>query len=319
MTARAGAPKPAKPTKSIFDPFNSSATGHQRADNRLSGSTSWRDSRSLKLRQQFSAGTSGGKRVSDTVGAGSLDFGQDGRTESGGWVPGASGLRKGGQQSIWESMPVDKPVERPSKKPKLEEEQATTLVNPFTPFRKENGTVRETSWTSHESSPSHLLEPIGQISQNAGTPAHLPKDDASEGPKQKQLPQVFANLTIYINGSTAPFISDHKLKQLLSSNGANMSIALGRRMVTHVIVGKPVGSGGCGGGLSGSKLQKEIARTHGKGLKFVTAEWAVDSVKAGTRLPESRYQAMKLGGKGVSSVASLFDRQKGKEAKGGMG
>ena len=86
-------PLAAKPTKHIFDPFNSSATGHQRADNRLSGSTSWRDSRSLKLREQFSSGASGGKRVSDTVGAGSTDWGLDGRLENGGWERGAKGLR----------------------------------------------------------------------------------------------------------------------------------------------------------------------------------------------------------------------------------
>lgn len=107
------APKTAKPSKSIFDPFvspedrkplsnatwpdlktfadivllprhqNSSATGHQRADNRLSGSTSWRDSRNSKLGEQFSGGAGGGKRVSDTVGAGSLDFGKDVRDDCG--------------------------------------------------------------------------------------------------------------------------------------------------------------------------------------------------------------------------------------------
>lgn len=40
----------------------------------------------------------GGERVSDTVGAGSVDFGRDGRTESGGWVDGAKGLRTGGRR-----------------------------------------------------------------------------------------------------------------------------------------------------------------------------------------------------------------------------
>ncbi|EMF12925.1 uncharacterized protein SEPMUDRAFT_86379, partial [Sphaerulina musiva SO2202] len=229
----------AKPSKQIFDPFNSSATGHQRADNRLGGSTSWRDSRSLKLREQFSGGSGGGKRMNDTVGAGSLDFGQDGRTENGGWEKGAKGLRTAGQQSIWESM------------------------------------KSETRF--HE-------------------------DDE---PKPPPPPQIFANLTIYLNGCTAP-LSDHKLKHLISTHGGNMSISLGRRTVTHVILGKINANGGCGGGLAGTKIQKEIASLRAKSVKFVTAEWIVDSIKAGKRLPESRYEAMKLAPKGVANISTLF-------------
>lgn len=312
------APKSAKPSKSIFDPFNSSATGHQRAENRLSGSTSWRDSRSVKLREQFRSGAGGGNRVSDTVGAGSLDFGKDGRTESGGWLPGARGLRKGGQQSIWDTMEVEVDDSRPSKRIKVAESQRpTNVVNPFTPFRKSNGRIRETSWTSHESSPSHLLEPIDPSASTAAT------QDQQEGRDQSMQaqspPQIFANLTMYINGSTLPYIGDHKLKHMLSSHGASLSIALGRRSVTHVIVGKTVGNGGCGGGLAGSKIQKEVGRSGGKSLKFVTAAWAVESIKAGKRLPESRFAAVHLGGKGVGSVASMFRQQKASVAKDDQG
>lgn len=323
-TMPTNAHKSAKPSKSIFDPFNSSATGHQRADNRLSGSTSWRDSRSLKLGEQFSAGTGGGKRVSDTVGAGSLDFGRDGRTENGGWVPGAKGLRKNGQRSIWETLDVDEKTnedeERPAKRVKVDAEEGrrpTRVVNPFTPFRKEDGNIRETSWTSHESSPSHVLEPMGPTASLELTQ----KPDDSPPPKPPDTPpQIFAHLTIYINGSTAPYIGDHKLKHLLSSHGASLSIALGRRSVTHVIVGKPVGSGGCGGGLSGRKIQKEVQRVGGRGLHYVTAEWAVESVEAGKRLSESRFSAVGLGGRGVSSVAGMFRQQKaGVSSKDGKG
>lgn len=85
--------------------------------------------------------------------------------------------------------------------------------------------------------------------------------------------QIFEGLYFYLNGSTAPLVSDHKLKHMLASHGAGHSVALGRRTVTHVILGTVSGQGGCGGGLAASKIQKEIARSGGKGVKFVTAEW----------------------------------------------
>lgn len=58
----------------FFDAWNSSSTGHQRAENRLGGSTGWRQSRSMKLSHQFKSGGTGGKRISDKVGAGSEDW-----------------------------------------------------------------------------------------------------------------------------------------------------------------------------------------------------------------------------------------------------
>jgi hypothetical protein len=73
---------------------------------------------------------------------------------------------------------------------------------------------------------------------------------------------------MYLNGSTAPLVSDHKLKQLLAAHGAQCSVALGRRTVTHVILGTT-----CGGGLAASKLEKEIARAGRRSINFVTAEW----------------------------------------------
>lgn len=320
------APKAAKPTKSKFDPFNSSATGHQRADNSLSGSTSWRDSRKLKLNEQFTSGAGGGKRVSDTVGAGSLDFGQDGRLENGSWAPGAKGLRTGGQSSIWESMGVTKDgktqsdemsCEPPAKRMKVDPRQPapSTVVSPFTPFRHANGRVRETSWTSHESSPSHLLSPLDAAEYDPGTapsPVEGSKDQAGAEDEERKTTssQIFANLCFYINGSTMPHISDHKLKHLLSIHGGSLSINLGRRTVTHVIIGKPsTGVSGCGGGLAGSKIHKEVTRMRGSAVNYVTVEWVIESVKAGKRLPESRFQAMKLAPKGTGSLTSIFAKQ----------
>ncbi|EGP86815.1 uncharacterized protein MYCGRDRAFT_43828 [Zymoseptoria tritici IPO323] len=260
------APVAAKPSKSIFDPFNSSSTGHQRAENKLSGSTSWRDSRHLKLREQFTAGTGGGKRVSDTVGAGSLDFGRDGRTENGGWEAGAKGLRTGGQQSL------------------------------------------ETSWPSPSEylSPIDPIDPTPKATHTESTPSQTQPDEKQDLPP---APQIFTNLCFYINGSTAPY-SDHALKHLISKHGGNMSIALGRRTVTHVIVGKPTREGGgCGGGLASSKVQKEIGSMRGKGIKFISAEWIMESAKAGKRLPESRFEGMRLAPSGVKSISALFGKK----------
>lgn len=95
-------------------------------------------------------------------------------------------------------------------------------------------------------------------------------DDSSTKLQEKQI---FEGLCFYVNGSTAPLVSDHKLKHLLSMHGAQHSIVLGRRTVTHVILGVVNGNGGAGGGLAASKLQKEIARTRGKAVKYVTVEW----------------------------------------------
>ncbi|KAK1821943.1 hypothetical protein LTR12_003639 [Friedmanniomyces endolithicus] len=316
-------PKAAKPSKSIFDPFNSSATGHQRAENRLGGSTSWRDSRSLKLKEQFTSGAGGGKRVSDTVGAGSLDFGVDGRTESGGWERGAKGLRGGGQTSLWEGtggVKVEKDTQRPAKRVKVEEreEKPTKVVNPWTPFRREDGKIRETSWTSQESSPSSLLSPMFPVS----TPRPDATSEAVKAEEQETAdterhpppptPQIFRNCTFYINGSTAPVISDHKLKHLLSAHGGGLSISLGRRTVTHVIIGRPNSAGGCGGGLAGSKIHKEVTRKLGRGdsVKYVSVDWVVESVKALKRLPESRFEGVRVAPMGVGNVASLLGGRK---------
>jgi hypothetical protein len=86
---------------------------------------------------------------------------------------------------------------------------------------------------------------------------------------------IFNGLVIYINGSTYPLISDHKLKQVLVDNGAKLSLHLGRRQVTHVILGKPCGTrgAGAGGGLAGSKLDKEIKRVKIGGVKYVGVGW----------------------------------------------
>lgn len=98
------------------------------------------------------------------------------------------------------------------------------------------------------------------------------EDEAREAMKSER--GIFDGVVVYVNGSTFPLVSDHKLKHILTENGGQMSLHLGRRRVTHVILGRPAGSGqGAGGGLSGSKLEKEIRRIGGCAVKFVGAEW----------------------------------------------
>lgn len=114
---------------------------------------------------------------------------------------------------------------------------------------------------------------------DAATPAPALADaDADANPPiQKPGKKILTGATIYINGSTMPLISDHKLKHLLVSHGAKLSLVLSRS-VTHIIIGRPnsphsVGaSKGAGGGLAAGKLQKEIERC-GRGVKVVGVEW----------------------------------------------
>lgn len=238
----------ANPIRKTFDPWNSSATGHQRAENRgVAGSTAWRQSRTLKLAHQYEAGVSGGKRVSDTVGDGSRDFGKDGRCENGDWVPGASGLREEGWQDVRTLSSLSKPQINRNMRENSRGEQGQTNVLPSKP------------------NPVH------------SSPA---KAESEEGALQDQKPgqqtkKIFQNLCIYINGSTAPMVSDLHVKRLLAEHGAGISISLGRRRVTHVILGKPnsAGNQGAGGGLAAGKLEREIKRVGGCGVKYVGVEW----------------------------------------------
>lgn len=89
-----------------------------------------------------------------------------------------------------------------------------------------------------------------------------------------------------------------------------MSLHLGRRTVTHVILGRPAKSGssglGAGGGLSGTKMQKEIARVRGCGVKYVDVEWVLESIKAGKRLPEAQFSNLKTAAKSQQSVYGIF-------------
>jgi hypothetical protein len=253
--------------------------------------------------------------------------------------------------SIWESMKVDKvrdeDGERAAKRVKVEtaSPKKTVVVNPFTPFRRADGGVRESSWPSvhsHEaqapvaapaiatgtkaapSSPSDLLSPLfTPPSSSNAHPSPATKSEPSEPPadldelSSTPPPQIFTNLTFYINGSTAPY-SDHQIKQLLSKHGGGLSCSLARRTVTHVVLGQPnskggsSGGAGAGGGVASSKIQKEVGGTNrGAKVRYVGAAWIVESVKAGRRLPEARFEGSRMAPKGVGRIEGLFGVGKG--------
>ncbi|KAJ9632773.1 hypothetical protein H2204_007648 [Knufia peltigerae] len=292
-------PSAPQPSRVFFDPFNSSSTGHQRAENRLSGSTSWRKSRSYKLSHQFrdTSGRGGEQHLSDLVGAGSENFGKDGKKENGDWEPGAPGLREQGWQDIrglWGSSGRKRPNRNVEDEGHEEEDTVQAQKKLRTPI-------------------PHLEDPSqGYADDDDDVPSDIPSSTARRRtPKGEteelslQTPQIFRNLNMYLNGSTAPLISDHRLKQLFSQHGGNTSIALGRRTVTHVIIGADYG-----GGLASGKIQKEATLVRGKGIKYVTARWVLDSVEKGIRQPEARYAPKnldgKIGGSGQGSVKNMF-------------
>lgn len=209
--------------------------------------------------------------MADTVGAGSEDFGKVGRSANGSLLP---GYRLPEQRSLYQ---CDVRVVKP--KAKQHESVAESETPP---------SAQPAPYRTARSSQDEVLQ--------------------DEPVPEKKEAQIFRNLTIYINGSTAPLISDHKLKRLLAAHGARLSIALGRRSVTHVVIGKDCASAGAGGGLASTKIQKEIEMRRGKGIKYVNAAWVVESIKAGRRLPESGYAGLKLAPVRQGSVLGMFDR-----------
>lgn len=252
-----------------FDPWNSVSTGHQKdGSNRLAGSTSWRQSRTAKLAAQFRGGLGGGRRVVDAVGAGRPD---------GGWQAGADGLQRvTGCADVREMLKnsgskVTKPGTRLATKSSAGQDHT----------QREGSTKRR-----HE---DDAAQPSGGTDQ------------------RKRSRKVFDGLCFYINGSTAPTVSDHRLKHLIAENGGQVAIGLARKTVTHVVLGAPRdascpsggtsnngGHGRCGGGLSAAKLQNEVRRIGGQPVKYVTAEWVLASLNSGRRAPDSTGLAQPL-------------------------
>ena len=195
----------------------------------------------MKLASQFKAGSGGGRRLCDSVGAGSEMFGKDGRKENGGWEEGAPGAREKGWQDVRGLLNKPGSKEMWANDGQGEDRHVPTITERVSPK-------------------------VPEGSAEAIQPKSLPALEPNK--------KIFDGLCIFINGSTLPTIGDHRLKQVLAENGARISIALARRSVTHVILGTAAGPS-AGGGLAAGKIQKEIQRVGGKGLKYVRAEWYV--------------------------------------------
>ncbi|KAJ5170708.1 uncharacterized protein N7500_003491 [Penicillium coprophilum] len=303
-----------------FDPWQSASTGHQRAaeGGGFLGSTSWRDARSAKLTRQYQSGDClpgregvfGGVRNTATRESTLVPGAFDGKCaqsppnvpSSGEWALVAGDVAKRnelGVQDIRSFMGISKrkAPDELEKDTKVETKKIRTVV-------EENRNLGP----ALNSKKKEMEKEKPQIEDE-------PQPESRPGAIHdlKSTSHIFAGVTIFINGSTLPQISEYKLKHLLASNGAKTSIYMARKTVTHVLIGKPntgAGSGaavsGAGGGLAAGKLQQEIARGGWKGLKVVSVDWALESIKAGRRLAESRFPGMNVAAKGQRSVAGMF-------------
>ncbi|KAJ5621239.1 hypothetical protein N7528_006022 [Penicillium herquei] len=265
---------PSPQNHKIFDSWNSASTGHQRAQSGYAGSSGWRDTRSLKLERQFNGGdclrekdhapAARSRAFDGTSGSDSEDKKMTSVNghEEWRWVSDAEAMRSQLQvRDIRHFMGVGKrkasdEIGKGDKKLKVQigDEQRANL-------KPKSAEIISTSTTSNSTNESRSI----------------PLSNLDSAPDTK----IFAGMTVFINGSTLPLISDHKLKQLLVKHGAKISIYMARKTVSHVIIGQPntdkvTENGlGAGGGLSARKLQQEIARGGWKGVKIISVDWYV--------------------------------------------
>jgi hypothetical protein len=292
----------ALPGRIIFDPWNANSNGHQQAENKLSGSVAWRESKERKLAKQFEAGRGGGIRVADSVGPGAPN-GKKNR----GWIESVGHERESGQKTIEECFGGAAQSKR--------------------------------AIIGYQSN----LFPSKMTTQNPnpGSPKHQSPELC--GHSTPPCTKLFANTVIYINGSTQPFVSDHALRHIIVKNGGTMSTALLRKRVTHVIVTAKVTAPStdpdappstlaahlqgqnrdaalrkvsAGGGLAAGKIQREIERAASKAaakVKYVTANWVLDSIEAGRRLSERAYMDWRFVEAGQETVNKYFDCGEGSD------
>lgn len=287
-----------------FDAWNSASTGHQRHHAKEAESVSWKDTRSLKLERQLLTGdclreedhqptvqmlafdgictqnediendtgdTKGSSKENSVEGPGEWK-----------WVTDAEAKRSQmGVRDIRSFMGVSKRKAGDDESWRVERKKKAT-----TNHRAHRSEIRDKdedsysgvkSGTSSETalkttSPLSLQSPYISANQDTQTNSVSASVFTLE-----RAPKIFAGATIFVNGSTLPLISDHKLKQLLVKHGAQISIYLARKSVSHMIIGQPNTGNeadlGAGGGLSARKLQQEIARGGWKGVKIISAEW----------------------------------------------
>ncbi|KAJ5386954.1 hypothetical protein N7509_009495 [Penicillium cosmopolitanum] len=307
----------------IYDNSVSHSTGHQVADNPYSNTTAWRDTRAEKLRNQYRTGNclprSSGERERDQLscgtgtGAGAFDgtLGPDSpETDAGaGRQPAQTSSRpRPGGEYRWVSD-----AEAKRSQMGVRDIRSFMGVNKRKADDKVHWTEKKLKWVHP------VEEELKKKRQEKPTPTlSTPKDEnknqtpnpnpnPNPGPKSECKSTLLTGTSIYINGTTLPQISDHKLKHLLVAHGANVASFMARKGVTHIIVAAPGTTGaGAGGGLAARKLQMEISRGGWKGVRVVGVEWALESIKAGKRLAESKFSVLNIAPKGQRSVAGFF-------------
>lgn len=129
-----------------------------------------------------------------------------------------------------------------------------------------------------EATPTIIAAAISTASSKPGVKKEQEKKEGEVGVEvEREKKKIFAGCTIYVNGSTAPLISDVELKRVLVANGAAVTTVMSRKRVSHVVLAKPVdgpgSGGGIGGGLAAGKLQKEVLTKKGNGVRYVRVEW----------------------------------------------
>ena len=256
----------------IFDSWNSSSTGHQRADGKEQ-TTTWRDTRTDKLARQFQSGhcddSSGPSMAFDGTCGSSPDEQKGGEWR---WVDDEEAKRaKLGAMDIRSFMGISK-RKAPAYENEIEIEGKKRRINTrdasaYAPVSTSK------SPTDRSSKPATSTSTSTSTSISTST---FPSNSISISTTDLTRPQsrILAGTTIYVNGSTMPQISDHRLKHLLVSHGARISTFMARKTVSHIIIGQPGStSSGAGGGLSARKLQQEIERGGWKGIKVVGVDW----------------------------------------------
>lgn len=286
--------------------------------------------------------------MADSVGAGSPWFGQDSRTANGGWERGASGLRRAtGYADVAEMLRgAGSGVTKARRNDNNDKGGIVEKSNQKGPasgmYNVEQDRDSRGEEDGIETAGLGVVSRMDDQKDVDHSVSTQPKTTKTMETKKR----LFDGLCFYINGSTAPTVSDHRLKQLIAENGGRVAVALARRRVTHVILGtawdrrssspafdggaratklkgtarargerdgrRPArlegrttgGEGGLGGGggggaeprrewkgctLAAGKLEKEIQRMGGNVVKYVTAEWVLESLRSGKRVSESSF------------------------------
>lgn len=230
-----GSPKdrPLPQNHEIFDPWNSSSTGHQRAENPYANTTAWRDTRARKLDRQFCRGDGVGSGSAEdkiynstafdgTVGPLSPEKNEnerhhisskDARSGTGQWrwVSEAEATRaQMGLRDIRSFMGVKKwkagDEEGEGKllgKRKREREKLEFHARREGVSAPRVATTTSTSTSGSTSTPRSITSTAKSdsapvLANDAETAAN---SDAKEEPTVKKI---FAGVTVYVNGSTLP-------------------------------------------------------------------------------------------------------------------